>query len=320
MIRSASHAGTWYIANKTELNEQLETFFERATKEHTSQKKNFPIQGVRAIIGPHAGFQYSGPTAAFAYKAVDISKIKRVFLLGPSHQAYFDGCNLSKCDTYETPLGNLQVDRQVTEALYQTEKFGYMTKTMDEREHSLEMHLPFIYKLFERKINEIKIVPILVGSISDRKERMYGETLADYLSNPENLFIISSDFCHWGSRFRYTYYTGKENDKDPILLSERTEQEISRPIHESIKELDSLGIEQLKSLSFEKFHTYLEQTGNTICGRHPIGVLMAALEILKNNRKTSNQTLVCIKYDQSSACKRIEDSSVSYASIYVQIE
>lgn len=174
--------------------------------------------------------------------------------------------------------------------------------------------------MFYRKIDEVKIVPILVGSISERKEQMYGEILAEYLENPENLFIVSSDFCHWGSRFKYTYYTKTNDDDHPIQLGRMNEYQISRPIHESIKELDHRAINTLESLSFSDFQTYLGKTRNTICGRHPIAVLLASLEIIGKKKEFSNQTLKCIKYDQSNPCKRYEESSVSYASIYVQIE
>jgi predicted class III extradiol MEMO1 family dioxygenase len=93
-----------------------------------------------------------------------------------------------------------------------------MSNSVDEEEHSIEMHLPYTYKVFERylqcifsvtilyslpiqsmhsKIDQIKLVPIMVGSISSEKEKLYGEALAPYLSDPATLFIISSDFCHW---------------------------------------------------------------------------------------------------------------------------
>lgn len=149
---------------------------------------------------------------------------------------------------------------------------------------------------------------------------MYGEILADYLASPENLFIISSDFCHWGVRFGYTYYTQSNDDHHPILLNLGNQHQITRPIHESIKELDHRAIKTLESLSFSEFHEYLGKTANTICGRHPIGVLMASLEFIRENNLSTHQTLKCLKYDQSSACKRFEESSVSYASIFVQIE
>jgi AmmeMemoRadiSam system protein B len=76
----------------------------------------------------------------------------------------------------------------------------------------------------------------------------------------------------------------------------------------------------MESLSFDRFQSYLASTQNTICGRHPIAVLMAALETLREKKEFSKQTLKCLHYDQSSQCKKYSDSSVSYASIYVQIE
>ncbi|CAO0789966.1 unnamed protein product [Mucor circinelloides] len=318
MERSATHAGSWYTSDKTRLNEELEFYLEKAVK--TSQEE-LPIKGTRAIIGPHAGFRYSGPTAAFAYKSVDTSNIKRVFLLGPSHHAYIDGCSLSKYSAYETPFGNIRLNREVIDELHDTGKFRWMNHRVDQDEHSLELHLPFIYKIFEDKIDDLSLVPILVGSISATKEKMYGQLLAKYLQDPQSLFIISSDFCHWGARFRYTYYTksNQPGEKSIDLVSSNKNQ-MERPIYESIQDLDIQGIETLESLSFDKFQAYLADTQNTICGRHPIAVLMAALEALREKKQCSKQTLKCLHYDQSGQCKKYSDSSVSYASIYVHIE
>ncbi|CEP18795.1 hypothetical protein [Parasitella parasitica] len=318
MERSATHAGSWYTSDGTRLNEELESYLHEAEKK---AEQELPVKGIRAIIGPHAGFRYSGPTAGFAYKAIDTSNIKRVFLLGPSHHVYIDGCSLSKCSTYQTPLGNIKLDREIVQELYSTAKFGWMSQTVDEEEHSIEMHLPFVYKVFEEKIDDILLVPILIGSISATKERLYGQLLAKYLRDPQNLFIVSSDFCHWGSRFHYTYYTkANEPSEKSIHLKSDNANEIERPIYQSIRELDAQGIKIMETLSFDDFHSYLEETKNTICGRHPIAVLMAALETLRKEQPSSSQMLKCLYYDQSSKCKRYSDSSVSYASIYVQID
>lgn len=159
-------------------------------------------------------------------------------------------------------------------------------------------------------------MPILVGSISERKEKLYGELLSRYLKEKENLFIISSDFCHWGARFRYTYYTETNDIHRPIQLSKITFKQISRPIYESIQDLDFRGIGLIESLSFNDFHSYLEKTKNTICGRHPIAILLSSIEHIHQ----TEITLKCLKYDQSSRCKRLEDSSVSYASLYLKFD
>lgn len=93
-----------------------------------------------------------------------------------------------------------------------------------------------------------------------------------------------------------------------------TAKYICQPIYKSIESLDFQGIKTIESLDFKKFQAYLRKTKNTICGRHPIAILLAALQVLQ----ADNCTAKCIKYDQSSHCKNYQDSSVSYASIYVQ--
>ncbi|XP_063957606.1 protein MEMO1-like [Lytechinus pictus] len=152
----------------------------------------------RAIIAPHAGYSYSGACGAYAYKQVDPTNIERVFILGPSHHVYLPGCALSTCTKYETPLYNLQVDQTVNRELMKTKMFETMSVQVDEDEHSIEMHLPYIAKVMERRRGNFTIVPVLVGALDGKKEQEYGHFFSSYLADPSNLFVVSSDFCHWG--------------------------------------------------------------------------------------------------------------------------
>lgn len=115
-------------------------------------------------------------------------------------------CALSICKKYETPLYDLKIDTQINAELEATKEFQWMDMKTDEDEHSIEMHLPYIAKVMEDFKDQYTIVPVMIGSIAPEVEQMYGEIFAKYLADPQNLFVISSDFCHWGSRFRYTYY------------------------------------------------------------------------------------------------------------------
>lgn len=108
-----------------------------------------PVSNAKAIIAPHAGYSYSGPAAAWAYAAVPTEKIKRVFLLGPSHHAYLPGVALSKFEAYETPLGDIPLDIDTINELRATRIFSDMKSSTDEDEHSLEMHLPYIRLIFQ---------------------------------------------------------------------------------------------------------------------------------------------------------------------------
>ena len=96
-----------------------------------------------------------------------------------------------------------------------------MSLDTDEAEHSIEMHLPYVAKVMAPKKDRYTVVPVLVGAISAEKEARYGQIFAKYLADPTNLFVISSDFCHWGDRFHYTFYDESKGE-----------------IHQSIKALD----------------------------------------------------------------------------------
>ncbi len=134
--------------------------------------------------------------------------------------------------------------------LQATKKFSKMTISVDEDEHSIEMQLPYVCKVMQGC--EFTIVPILVGSINTEKEELYGKLFAPYLANPENIFVISSDFCHWGSRFRYQYL----------------QPDSSEPIYKQISKLDHDGMELIEKLDIAGFARYLSTTQNTICGRY----------------------------------------------------
>jgi MEMO1 family protein len=88
---------------------------------------------------------------------------------------------------------------KVVKELKDTGKFTTMSVSQDEDEHSLEMHLPYIYAILAKSHPDTMplLVPIMVGATSESKEKEYGKLFAPYLQNQENLFVISSDFCHW---------------------------------------------------------------------------------------------------------------------------
>ncbi|KAG1363982.1 protein MEMO1 [Cocos nucifera] len=287
-VRRAAHAGSWYTSNANKLEEELDGWL-RATGVAKSPN-------VRGIIAPHAGYSYSGRCAAFSFANIDPTNISRVFLLGPSHHYYTPRCALTRAIVYSTPVGDLPIDLEVNEELRATGKFELMDLHVDEAEHSMEMHLPYIAKVFHGY--PVKIVPILVGALNSENEAMYGRLLAKYVDDPKNFFSVSSDFCHWGSRFNYTYY-----DKE------------RGPIYKSIEALDHMGMEVIETGDPDAFKRYLQEYDNTICGRHPISVF---LHMLKNC--STKIRIGFIQYEQSSQCKSMRDSSVSYASAAAKID
>ncbi|KAK0506152.1 MEMO1 family [Armillaria luteobubalina] len=297
-LRSASHAGSWYTGDGSILNDELNGWLSAVTLDEP-----YPIQGCKAVIAPHAGYTYSGPAAAWAYKSIDTKSIKRVFILGPV--AHCQGC-----EEYETPIGNLPLD---LDKLRATNQFEALAQEDDEAEHSLEMHLPYVRKMFEGK--DISIVPIVVGSVSKEDEAAYGALLAPYLDREDTFCVISSDFCHWGTRFSYTFYYPSSTPGTAGVRLTRSLTTSANPIHTSIGQLDHEAMDILTLPPAEahtEFAAYLSKTRNTICGRHPIGVLLGAMTALGKESR-----LKWVRYEQSSACETLRDSSVSYASAWV---
>lgn len=287
MNRRATHAGSWYSSSKNTLDGNLDKWIEEANIEKE------PL--LKAVISPHAGYSYCGSCAAYAYKRISPQNIKRIFILGPSHHAYLRGCALSATNFYETPLYHLKIDKEINEELMKTGHFQLMSRSVDENEHSIEMQLPYIAKVMESVRGEFTIIPILVGNLDRANERLYGSILSNYFTDDSNLFVISSDFCHWGDRFNYMHYDPNHGE-----------------IYKSIEALDKEGMKFIENLDSNGFYNYLASYRNTICGRHPISVMLNAAEIAQKNYGV-NYDFKFHDYKQSNRCYDENDSSVSYA-------
>ncbi|KAI0396495.1 UPF0103-domain-containing protein [Xylariaceae sp. FL0594] len=317
--RRAGKAGSWYEEDPSVLSQQLDRWLDSVAK--SIDNSDTPIPGARAIIAPHAGYSYSGPCAAWAYKSLNLAGAKRVFLLGPSHTYYLRGCALTKFAKYNTPFGSLTVDEAVVQQLRGTGKFQDIPIHNDVEEHSLEMHLPYIYKRISQTFSSEEdyptLVPILVGNNNRAQEKQFGELLAPYLRDPENRFVVSSDFCHWGDRFDYTAYAPGGDVERLTSLTYKSRTPKDPEIHESIKILDHLAMDAIETGHHDDFVDNLAKTHNTVCGRHPIGVTMAALETLaKDVPDEKKYKFKFVQYARSSLVEHYSDSSVSYASAY----
>ncbi|KEG14986.1 protein MEMO1 [Trypanosoma grayi] len=263
------------------------------------------------VISPHAGISYSGNTAAHVYAALHNylygakgSEVTRIFLLGPSHHKGFEGVEMSGAQQYETPFGPLAVSTITVEEVAQALRkanvpVGRMSKVTDEDEHSLEMQLPFVSHILHYPPSgataakgRVELVPMLLGYMNRGMEDRIGAVLSAYCGDPCNIFVLSSDFCHWGSRFQYAFHYQKANYPE---------------IAEAIIAMDHEGMDWLEKRDINGWHEYLAKTKNTICGRNPISAGMVALK----NRKTVSVRF--LHYSQSNRCANLSDSSVSYA-------
>jgi len=300
MIRRAIHAGSWYKGTPSALSEQIEGWMKNVPNNllnDDSKKKS------KGLIAPHAGYTYCGQVMAHSYKYINPENIKRVFVFGPSHRVYIKGCALPQFSVYECPLGDMEVDTEICKELEKTELFTKLTKNGEEQEHSIEMELPFISWAMGNQ--PFKIIPIIFGVFSEKLEKKYIEIFKPYLEQPDTFFVISSDFCHWGERFDYTYLPPVDktlSDSKKLVIADRIEM------------LDKEAMEIIETGDSEAFEEYLDRTDNTICGRTGIKLLLSLFE-----KANITPSIKFLKYGQSNRVVSKKDGSVSYATAIINI-
>ena len=198
-VRSAFYAGSFYPAEKEVLSKMISDFLKQANvqaqekvkfkTEKESKQQKF-LGKLKAIIVPHAGYIYSGATAAFAFKLIGEVKPKRIILLGPSHYDYLEGA-FGFEGVWATPLGKTKVSKSGLNII------------KGDCEHSLEVELPFLQSV----INDFEFVPVIYGEINPID---LGH-IASELKNEETVFVISSDLSHYLS-----YDLAKKIDNETI--------------------------------------------------------------------------------------------------------
>ncbi|MBT3220910.1 MAG: AmmeMemoRadiSam system protein B [Proteobacteria bacterium] len=244
--REAAVAGSWYPDDPTALGTLIGGLLDQAKTK--SDCSNLP----KALVSPHAGYRFSGATAAKAMAAVRNCNIRRVWVLGPSHHRHIDGVALYPVDTFRTPLGELPLDAQTLHRLAEHPNISFLNGN-DGGEHSLEMELP----LLQGALGAFELVPLLVGTMDVARAKSIAKVIQPELG-PGDLVVVSSDFTHHGPRFDY------EPFKDRLA--------------EQIEGLDHFAWSHLQKPDPKGLHQMLNETGATICGRNPLLLLTAILD------------------------------------------
>ena len=279
-VRPATQANRFYTGDARELAEEVDSLLARHSGDAI-------YNNVAAIIVPHAGYFFSGNVAAAAYMSIPADReYKRIFLLGPSHHEWLDGASVNtEFDYYSTPLGNVKVDVETALRLIEADSvFSYRPKAHD-REHCLEVQLPFLQRRFSGDSLQAKrtssstseaaepsasgkspqtvppIVPIIISTNDYRKLKRIAEVLKPYLNGDckspqtENLFVISSDFSH------YPAY------EDAYKVDARTGQAVeSGDVEEFIRVLEENADSGVRNLA------------TSACGEQAIATLMLMMQ------------------------------------------
>lgn len=261
-------AGYFYPSSRSQLLRMLETFIKK-----TEEKED-----AKAIVVPHAGYIYSGKTAGEVYSKVLIPE--KVIILGPNHTGYGEPYAVSSHNFWETPLGKVKVDEEISSLLVKKSRYLEKDTLAHEREHSIEVQIPFLQVLK----NNVKIVPItLMGYVDNPAWVEIGETIGEVIEevNKKILIVASSDMTHY-----QPHYIAEENDKYAI---------------EAINLLD-------EDLLIER----IQEKDISMCGYGPVIVSIVASKLL--GAKEGN----LVRYSTSGETSGDWEQVVGYAGIIIK--
>jgi len=277
-------AGSFYPKSADQLNKILSDCFtaEKGPGAVPEQPVR-PEPPLKAVVVPHAGYVYSGMCAAWAYNAIADSELPDVFvLIGPSHRSGRSGVSV---DTFETPIGMARPDQEFAKKLV-----SKGTLKIDEElhldEHSIEVQLPMLQFALGKRADGMKIVPILVSHDLDLDAAARDLVQVIKELKRKVTFIISSDFTHYGREYNYVPF--------------------SENVAERLAKLDGELINMIKNGDYKSFEKHVFDTGATVCGASPIGLMLRTVKFTKANLE---------QYYTSAELTGDPKNSVSYASI-----
>jgi hypothetical protein len=191
-VRQPAVAGQFYADDPAALRKEILGYLDAA---HPVTTGGDPI----ALVAPHAGYQYSGQVAAYAYKLVAGRTYDAVVVISPSHTEYFSYASVYPGGAYRTPLGDIPVDRELAKLvaskgdLVRFDSRGHETRAMQRSEHALEVQLPFL----QVALGDFRLVPIVMGDQSAPIVEALGEALGEALRGKNALIIASTDLSHF---------------------------------------------------------------------------------------------------------------------------
>ncbi len=200
-IRESVIAGTWYPGDPATLRDNIQDYLNAVPE--TEDKKHFAAPPT-ALIVPHAGYRYSGPVAAHAYKRLQNASFDMVFIIAPSHRTRFPGVSVYDGAGYRTPLGIVPIDRETAGSLMRTDDRIRYVPEAHAQEHSLEIQLPFLQTV----LGDFKLVPLVMGDQRLAACQWLAEKIADHAKGKPALIVASTDLSHY-----HPYEAAKKLDK-----------------------------------------------------------------------------------------------------------
>jgi AmmeMemoRadiSam system protein B/AmmeMemoRadiSam system protein A len=185
-VREPAVAGAFYPGTQKKLAVDIEGYLK--------QVEGDPLKGrLVGLVVPHAGYQYSAPVAAWAYKQLEGRHYDTVVLFGPSHRDRFRGVSIGDYAAYKTPLGEVPVDRELARRLIESSELIRFRPSAHRREHSLEVQVPFLHTA----LRDFRILPIVTGDFSLETFKEVVRLLAELTADRDVLWIASTDLSHY---------------------------------------------------------------------------------------------------------------------------
>lgn len=294
MIREPAVAGKFYEDTEKKLKEQIKKCFK-----HKLGPKKLPgkpgKKKVVAVVVPHAGYSYSGPCAAHAYKAIAEAQQPETFvIIGPNHHGIGSSVAVYPEGEWITPLGKVEVDSQLATAVLENTTYASADPIAHKYEHSIEVQLPFLQFVSKK----FKILPVCMKGLRVLKEAndLIGAILnAAYKLNRKIIIIASSDFTHYGPSYMYTPFKGTKTQ-----------------IKSKVEQMDKKAISYIEKIKEVDFLKHVIKNNATICGYASI----TSAIIYARSMKIKKGKL--LKFYTSGDITKDYTNTVSYASIIFQ--
>jgi len=239
-VREPAVAGMFYPDNVDELKSNINSHLNDAQLDRK-------FEDVFGVVSPHAGYPYSGLSAAYAYNVLKDLVLETAIILSPSHREYFKGNSIYEGSAYRTPLGDMPVDKTLAVELADAGEFMFLGNNGHGSEHAVEVQIPFLQLVKP----EIKIVPVVIGD----QNKVYIDSLAEALSkimNKNRVIITSTDLSHFH----------KKSDADY---------------------LDTIIEKHIDNFNYDSLQSDLEKRTCEACGGGGIVAMMKAAEICGYN-------------------------------------
>jgi len=262
-LKQPSAAGAFYPNNPAQLSQMIEGFLSAAQPE--------PMPGeIFALISPHAGYGYSGQTAAFGYKLIKGKPYKTVIILGPSHRYGFNGVSVYPQGIFRTPLGDLEIDAEFSQKLLSKDTEIRFVPEAFSQEHSVEVQLPFLQKV----LSGFKIVPIVLGYCPLETCKKLSLLLKEAIGDRKDILVVASTDMYHG----YDYQEAEVIDNLTLFYLKNMDAEgLYYALRENKAQLcGGFGVVATLFLSKEMGHNMLKVLEHTnsanVTGKKELGI------------------------------------------------